>query len=131
MLDEAEHDRLYALAEPLVESFRFIIPFAWIPLAILWFGIHEAGKIFIIWYAGFFLVLLHTLAGVRGVDPDPASLPGQVQATRKPLLLAHADNPGLLGAKRFAAGKGRFPQPEGESPPAALLACPARGRQSG
>lgn len=62
--------RLYLAAEPLVESFRFIIPFAWIPLAILWFGTHEAGKIFIIWYAGFFLVLLHTIAGVRGVDPD-------------------------------------------------------------
>lgn len=62
--------RLFALSESLVESFRFIIPFAWIPLAILWFGIHEAGKIFIIWYAGFFLVLLHTLAGVRAVDPD-------------------------------------------------------------
>src|SRR5688572_13367795 len=62
--------RLYLAAEPLVESFRFIIPFAWIPLAILWFGTHEAGKLFIIWYAGFFLVLLHTIAGVRGVDPD-------------------------------------------------------------
>jgi serine phosphatase RsbU (regulator of sigma subunit)/PAS domain-containing protein len=39
-----------------------------------------------------------TARAVRGVDPDPASLPGQVQAARKPLLLAHADNPGLLGA---------------------------------
>jgi len=39
-----------------------------------------------------------TARAVRGVDPDPASLPGQVQATRKPLLLAHVDNPGLLGA---------------------------------
>ena len=62
--------RLFLATEPLIESFRFVIPFAWIPLAILWFGIHEAGKIFIIWYAGFFLVLLHTIAGVRGVDGD-------------------------------------------------------------
>jgi len=62
--------RLFTACEPLIESFRFVIPFAWIPLAVLWFGIHEAGKIFIIWYAGFFLVLLHTIAGVRGVDPD-------------------------------------------------------------
>jgi len=62
--------RLFLLCEPLIESFRFIIPFAWIPLAILWFGTHEAGKIFIIWYAGFFLILLHAIAGVRGVDPD-------------------------------------------------------------
>ena len=62
--------RLWRLFEPLVESFRFIIPFAWIPLAILWFGTHEAGKIFIIWYAGFFLILLHAIEGVRGVEPD-------------------------------------------------------------
>ena len=62
--------RLYLVFEPVIESFRFIIPFAWIPLAILWFGTHEAGKIFIIWYAGFFLILLHAIAGVRNVDPD-------------------------------------------------------------
>jgi len=62
--------RLYLVFEPLIESFRFIIPFAWIPLAILWFGTHEAGKIFIIWYAGFFLILLHAIAGVRSVDAD-------------------------------------------------------------
>jgi ABC-type nitrate/sulfonate/bicarbonate transport system permease component len=61
---------LFVACEPLIESFRFVIPFAWIPLAVLWFGTHEAGKVFIIWYAGFFLVLLHTIAGVRGVDPD-------------------------------------------------------------
>jgi ABC-type nitrate/sulfonate/bicarbonate transport system permease component len=36
----------------------------------LWFGPSEAGKLFIIWYAGFFIVLLQTIAGVRGVDPD-------------------------------------------------------------
>jgi serine phosphatase RsbU (regulator of sigma subunit)/PAS domain-containing protein len=39
-----------------------------------------------------------TARAVRGVDPDPGSLPAQVQATRKPLLFAHADNPALLGA---------------------------------
>jgi ABC-type nitrate/sulfonate/bicarbonate transport system permease component len=56
--------------EPIVESFRFIIPFAWIPLAVLWFGTAETGKLFIIWYAGFFLMLLPTIAAVRNVDPD-------------------------------------------------------------
>jgi ABC-type nitrate/sulfonate/bicarbonate transport system permease component len=62
--------RWFTLCEPLIESFRFVIPFAWIPLAVLWFGTSELGKLFIIWYAGFFLILLHTIAGVRGVDPD-------------------------------------------------------------
>jgi serine phosphatase RsbU (regulator of sigma subunit) len=39
-----------------------------------------------------------TARAVRGLDPGPASLPAQVQATRKPLLLSHADDPALLGA---------------------------------
>jgi ABC-type nitrate/sulfonate/bicarbonate transport system permease component len=62
--------RLFTAAEPLIESFRFVVPFAWIPLAILWFGTHEAGKIFIIWYAGFFVMLLPTIFAVNAVDPD-------------------------------------------------------------
>lgn len=62
--------RLFLASEPLIESFRFVVPFAWIPIAILWFGIAETGKLFIIWYAGFFVLLLQTIAGVRDVDPD-------------------------------------------------------------
>jgi ABC-type nitrate/sulfonate/bicarbonate transport system permease component len=62
--------RLFVAAETLIESFRFVVPFAWIPIAVLWFGTSEAGKLFIIWYAGFFIILLQTITGVRGVDPD-------------------------------------------------------------
>jgi ABC-type nitrate/sulfonate/bicarbonate transport system permease component len=61
---------LFLAAEPTVESFRFVIPFAWIPLATLWFGTAESGKIFIIWYAGFFVLLLPTIAAVWSVDRD-------------------------------------------------------------
>ena len=61
---------LFVATEPVVEAFRFVIPFAWIPLAILWFGTAETGKIFIIWYAGFFVLLLPTIAAVQSVDPD-------------------------------------------------------------
>jgi ABC-type nitrate/sulfonate/bicarbonate transport system permease component len=62
--------RLFRATEPLIESFRFVVPFAWIPIAILWFGAQETGKLFIIWYAAFFILLLQTIAGVREVDPD-------------------------------------------------------------
>jgi serine phosphatase RsbU (regulator of sigma subunit)/PAS domain-containing protein len=34
---------------------------------------------------------------VRSVDPDPESVPWQVHATGKSVLLAHADEPGALG----------------------------------
>ncbi len=61
--------RLEAIVDPFVELFRPISPLAWIPLAILWFGIGETGKIFIIFIATFFPILLNTISGVKGVDP--------------------------------------------------------------
>jgi ABC-type nitrate/sulfonate/bicarbonate transport system permease component len=61
--------RMEAIADPFVELFRPISPLAWIPLAILWFGIGETGKIFIIFIATFFPILLNTVSGVKGVDP--------------------------------------------------------------
>ncbi|MCD6673217.1 MAG: ABC transporter permease [Burkholderiaceae bacterium] len=59
---------LQKITEPLVEVIRPISPIAWIPLSILWFGIGEGSKIFIIWLITFFFVLLNTVAGVVGVD---------------------------------------------------------------
>ncbi len=61
--------RFEHLVDPVIELFRPISPLAWIPLAILWFGIGETGKIFIIFVATFFPILLNTVSGVKGVDP--------------------------------------------------------------
>ena len=60
--------RFEKIVDPVVELFRPISPLAWIPLAILWFGISESGKIFIIFVATFFPILLNTVSGVKGVD---------------------------------------------------------------
>lgn len=57
------------LVDPVIELFRPISPLAWIPLAILWFGIGETGKIFIIFVATFFPILLNTVSGIKGVQP--------------------------------------------------------------
>ncbi|MBC7129641.1 ABC transporter permease subunit, partial [Candidatus Bathyarchaeota archaeon] len=54
---------------PVVEIFRPISPLAWIPLAILWFGIGESGKVFIIFVATFFPILLNTVDGVKRIEP--------------------------------------------------------------
>ena len=99
------HQRMFIAAEPMIESFRFVIPFAWIPLAILWFGTHEAGKIFIIWYAGFFVLLLPTIFEVRAVDRDLVKAArtlgaGEFCIFRKVILPAIM--PGLMVAMRVA-----------------------------
>ena len=62
-------ERLERFVRPFVELFRPISPIAWIPLAVLWFGIGLSGKVFIIFIGSFFPVLLNTIAGVRGVPP--------------------------------------------------------------
>ncbi len=57
------------LLDPLVELIRPISPLAWIPLAILWFGIGEAGKVFVVFIGAFFPALISTVAGVKRIDP--------------------------------------------------------------
>lgn len=61
--------RMEKIIDPFVELFRPISPLAWIPLAILWFGIGEAGKVFVVCVATFFPTLLSTIAGVKRIDP--------------------------------------------------------------
>ncbi|MGC2201352.1 MAG: ABC transporter permease, partial [Stellaceae bacterium] len=55
---------------PLVELIRPISPLALYPLAILWLGIGDGSKIFIIALAASFPVILNTFAGVRGIDAN-------------------------------------------------------------
>ncbi|HEV8436809.1 MAG TPA: ABC transporter permease [Methylomirabilota bacterium] len=62
-------ERMDRFVRPFVELFRPISPIAWIPLAVLWFGIGLSGKVFIIFIGSFFPVLLNTIAGVKGVPP--------------------------------------------------------------
>ncbi|MGN6467099.1 MAG: ABC transporter permease [Rhizobiaceae bacterium] len=60
---------LAAFLEPIVEGFRFILPFSMVPLLVVWFGVSIAGKIFVVAYACYFVVAINTAAAVQGVDP--------------------------------------------------------------
>jgi len=60
--------RLYGLLNPLVQILRPIPPIAYIPLAILWFGLGNPPSFFLIAIGAFFPVLMNTIAGVRQVD---------------------------------------------------------------
>src|SRR5512136_989299 len=59
---------VYALFNPLLQVLRPIPPIAYIPLAILWFGLGNPPAFFLISLGAFFPVLMNTVAGVRGVD---------------------------------------------------------------
>ncbi len=59
-----------AVFHPLFELIRPIPSVAWIPLAIVWFGIGETAKFFIIFMAGFVNVVVNTYAGAKRVEED-------------------------------------------------------------
>jgi ABC-type nitrate/sulfonate/bicarbonate transport system permease component len=57
-----------AVIDPFAEFLRPISPIAWIPLAILMFGVGSAVPTFLIFYAAIFPIFVGTLDGIRRVD---------------------------------------------------------------
>lgn len=57
-----------AIIKPIFEVIRPIPGIAWIPLAILWFGIGEVSKIFIIFISAAVVVTLNAFEGALTVD---------------------------------------------------------------
>lgn len=55
------------LFDPIVEFIRPIPPLALIPLVILWLGIDETAKVFLLFLAAFFIMLIAARAGVSSV----------------------------------------------------------------
>jgi NitT/TauT family transport system permease protein len=53
----------------IMEVIRPIPPLAWIPLAMLWFGIGFESKVFIIFIGAFFPILSNSFLGVRETPP--------------------------------------------------------------
>ncbi|HYH08479.1 MAG TPA: ABC transporter permease [Thermoanaerobaculia bacterium] len=58
----------YAYLNPLLQVLRPIPPIAFVPLAILWFGLGNPPAFFLISLGAFFPVLMNTIGGVRSVD---------------------------------------------------------------
>ncbi|MER1998469.1 MAG: ABC transporter permease [Lysinibacillus sp.] len=56
--------------EPVINFVRFIPPLAFITLFMLWFGIGEQSKVFLIVYATFFVITINTLTGVLSISND-------------------------------------------------------------
>ena len=56
-------------ANPLIQMLRPISPLAWMPLAVIWFGVSNLAPIFLIFLASFFPIVVTTMNGVRNVPP--------------------------------------------------------------
>src|SRR5262249_23524020 len=53
---------------PLFQMLRPLSPIAWIPLAILWFGVGDLSPVFLIFISSVFPMIVQTTAGVRTID---------------------------------------------------------------
>jgi ABC-type nitrate/sulfonate/bicarbonate transport system permease component len=117
-------DRASDLVEPLLALLRPIPPLAWVPLAILWFGLGNGPAYFVTAIAAFFPIFTNTLAGVRGVPRRysevarvfgagaglrvrdivlPAALPFIATGLRVGLMVAWMS---VIAAEMVSAGRG-------------------------
>jgi len=62
--------KLGAVLRTPVELLRPIPPLAWIPIAIIWLGLDEASKVFIISLGAFFPMFTNTYKGMITIDPN-------------------------------------------------------------
>ena len=60
---------LRAVITPTFELLRYIPPFAWVPIAVLWFGASTTTQALIVFIAAFPACVINTQLGVGQVDP--------------------------------------------------------------
>src|SRR5687768_15579927 len=58
----------YITLNPVFQILRPISPIAWIPIAILWFGVGNMSPIFLIFLASVFPMIVQTAAGVHTIE---------------------------------------------------------------
>jgi len=61
-------DAAYTTLNPIFQILRPISPIAWIPLAILWFGVGNASPIFLIFIASVFPMVVQTASAVHTIE---------------------------------------------------------------
>src|SRR5262244_4435970 len=83
------------LLEPYTEFLRFIPSVAMITVAVIWFGIGEASKVFLIIYTTIFIVILNTAAGVAAIAPNKIRAAESLGATRWQIF-AHVSLPATV-----------------------------------
>jgi NitT/TauT family transport system permease protein len=99
--------KVYKFFDPLLQVLRPIPPIAYIPLAILWFGLGNPPAIFLISLGAFFPILMNTISGVRHVDGIYIRAARNLGADRATLFLRvilPAATPYILTGARIGVG---------------------------
>lgn len=95
------------LLDTTLQMIRNIPALALIPLVILWFGIDESAKLFLVAVGVFFPIYINTYHGIRSVDPQLIEMGKSYGLSRwqlyKNIILPGA-MPSILVGLRFALG---------------------------
>ena len=95
------------LLDTTIQMVRNIPPLALIPLVILWFGIDESAKLFLLSLGVFFPVYLNTFHGIRSADQGLIEMARSYGLSGWPLyrdVILPAALPSILVGVRFSLG---------------------------
>ncbi len=95
--------------DPPIEFYRPIPPLAYLPLTIIWFGIGESGKFFLIYLACFAPIAINARAGVRSVSVEQIHAAYSMGATSRQVIrqvVIKAALPEILTGMRVAIAFG-------------------------
>lgn len=94
-----------ALLDRPIQMIRAIPFLALLPLVIIWFGVDEGGKIFLVALAVMFPIYINTVLGIRQVDPKLVELGRVTGLSRRELVLdiiLPGAMPSILAGVRYA-----------------------------
>ncbi|MCI5209653.1 MAG: ABC transporter permease [Candidatus Electrothrix sp. ATG2] len=74
------------MLNPIVNFLRPISPLAWIPLAMLWFGIGDQPAVFLIFLASFFPIVVATTVAVHSINPTYFYVAANFNFSRKEVI---------------------------------------------
>lgn len=95
------------LLDTTLQMIRNIPALALIPLVILWFGIDESAKLFLVAIGVFFPIYINTYHGIRSVDPQLIEMGKSYGLTRAQLyreIILPGAMPSILVGLRFSLG---------------------------
>lgn len=79
--------RFKRMTDLIIQILKPIPPISWIPLVILWFGIGESSKVFLIFIGGFFTILVNVVDGIRRIDVKLVELANAMVIPRMKYIL--------------------------------------------
>ncbi|MEG0541809.1 MAG: ABC transporter permease, partial [Angelakisella sp.] len=98
-----------ALIGPIFEFLRPIPPIAWIPLVILWFGVGEMSKVFLVTIGAIIPIIMNTFTGVKLVNPIFISVGRVYKASNVQILkeiVMPAATPAIFAGIKTAVSSG-------------------------